>query len=38
MDAKVESLTKYKMWIGGEWTEAASGEYFESISIRICVF
>jgi aldehyde dehydrogenase (NAD+) len=30
MDAKVESLTKYKMWIGGEWTEAVSGEYFES--------
>ena len=23
-------LTKYKMWIGGEWVESASGEYFES--------
>jgi aldehyde dehydrogenase (NAD+) len=23
-------LSKYKMWIGGEWVESASGEYFES--------
>jgi len=23
-------LTKFKMWIGGEWVESASGEYFES--------
>src|SRR5690242_10611927 len=30
MDARVGSLTKYKMWIGGEWIEAAGGEYFES--------
>lgn len=22
--------TKYKMWIGGEWVESASGDYFES--------
>ncbi len=26
----VETLTTYKMFIGGEWVEAASGEYFES--------
>ena len=30
MDAKVESLPKYRMLIGGEWTEAASGECFET--------
>jgi aldehyde dehydrogenase (NAD+) len=23
-------LTKFKMWIGGEWVESASGDYFES--------
>jgi aldehyde dehydrogenase (NAD+) len=23
-------LTKYKMWIGGEWVESASGNFFES--------
>jgi aldehyde dehydrogenase (NAD+) len=23
-------LTKYRMWIGGEWVESSSGEYFES--------
>ena len=23
-------LTKFKMWIGGNWVESASGEYFES--------
>jgi aldehyde dehydrogenase (NAD+) len=23
-------LTRYKMWIGGEWVEAASGDYFPS--------
>ena len=30
MDAKVESLTRSKMWIGGEWTDAAGGEVFET--------
>jgi len=29
MDGGVE-LTKYRMWIGGEWVEAASGEHFPS--------
>jgi aldehyde dehydrogenase (NAD+) len=26
----VEALTKYRMFIGGEWVEGASGDYFES--------
>src|SRR3569833_3326458 len=30
MDAKVDTLTRYKMWIGGEWTDAANGEVFET--------
>ena len=30
MDTPTTSLTKYRMFIGGEWTEAAGGEYFAS--------
>jgi acyl-CoA reductase-like NAD-dependent aldehyde dehydrogenase len=30
MDTAPETLAKYKMFIGGEWVEAASGEYFPS--------
>jgi acyl-CoA reductase-like NAD-dependent aldehyde dehydrogenase len=30
MDTASANLTKYKMFIGGEWLDAASGEYFES--------
>src|SRR5262245_55412957 len=26
----VAQLAKYKMWIGGEWVESASGQFFES--------
>ena len=30
MDTATGTLTKYKMFIGGEWVESASGEYFPS--------
>ena len=30
MDTPTGTLTKYKMFIGGEWVEAASGEHFPS--------
>jgi aldehyde dehydrogenase (NAD+) len=30
MDTGVAALEKYKMYIGGEWVDAASGEFFES--------
>ena len=30
MDTAPATLTKYKMFIGGEWVDSASGEYFES--------
>src|SRR5688500_9087445 len=30
MDTATGSLTKYKMFIGGEWTDAASGQTFET--------
>ncbi len=30
MDTATASLAKYKMFIGGEWTDAASGATFES--------
>ena len=30
MDTAAGSLVKYRMFIGGEWTDAASGEFFES--------
>lgn len=30
MDTSTGALTRYKMYIGGEWVEPASGEYFES--------
>ena len=29
MDAGAD-LVKYRMWIGGEWVESVSGEYFPS--------
>ena len=32
MDSGVEGLTKYKMFIGGEWVDSASGESFESFN------
>jgi (Z)-2-((N-methylformamido)methylene)-5-hydroxybutyrolactone dehydrogenase len=32
MATATASLTKYKMFIGGEWTDAASGETFETIN------
>src|SRR5512134_940080 len=28
--ARLETLTRYRMFIDGEWVEAASGDYFES--------
>src|SRR5262245_50941608 len=30
MDTPTSTLTKYKMFIGGEWTDAAGGEHFPS--------
>ena len=32
MDSGVAGLTKYKMFIGGEWVDSASGETFESFN------
>src|SRR5688572_543831 len=32
MDTATASLTKYKMFIGGEWTDAASGQTFETLN------
>jgi acyl-CoA reductase-like NAD-dependent aldehyde dehydrogenase len=32
MDTATGSLTKYKMFIGGEWTDAAAGGYFETVN------
>jgi aldehyde dehydrogenase (NAD+) len=32
MDSGVQGLATYKMYIGGEWVEPASGEYFESFN------
>ena len=32
MDSPAISLTKYKMFIGGEWVDAASGATFESVN------
>jgi aldehyde dehydrogenase (NAD+) len=32
MDSGIPTLVKYKMFIGGEWTDAASGATFESIN------
>jgi acyl-CoA reductase-like NAD-dependent aldehyde dehydrogenase len=32
MDTATASLTKYKMFIGGEWVDAASGATFESVN------
>ena len=30
MDTPTGTLTQYKMFIGGEWVEAATGEHFPS--------
>ena len=30
MDAKVESLARYKIWVGGEWTDAPGGDVLET--------
>jgi (Z)-2-((N-methylformamido)methylene)-5-hydroxybutyrolactone dehydrogenase len=32
MDTATGSLTRYKMFIGGEWTDAAAGGYFETVN------
>lgn len=32
MDSGIDALTKYQMFIGGEWVDSASGETFESFN------
>ena len=32
MDSGIAGLTEYKMFIGGEWVESASGNSFESFN------
>ena len=32
MDSGAGGLTKYKMFIGGEWVDSASGDVFESFN------